>query len=80
VRLILASSSPRRLELLRRLGVEPDAIVPADIDETPLAGELPRRVEPQPVNGLNCSSAATVNRGRGEVAKVHLHHDQQRAG
>jgi len=29
---------------------------------------------------LNCSSAATVNRGRGEVAKVHLHHDQQRAG
>lgn len=41
MRLILASSSPRRLELLRRLGIEPDAIVPADIDETPLAGELP---------------------------------------
>jgi septum formation protein len=41
MRLILASSSPRRLELLARLGVVPDAVVPADIDETPLKAELP---------------------------------------
>lgn len=41
-RLILASASPRRLELLARLGIEPDAVAPADIDETPLKGELPR--------------------------------------
>jgi len=41
MRLILASQSPRRLELLARLGVTPDAVVPADIDETPLKGELP---------------------------------------
>ncbi len=40
--LTLASASPRRCELLARLGVEPDAISPADIDETPLNGELPR--------------------------------------
>ena len=40
--LILASASPRRRELLARLGVEPDAIAPADIDETPLKAELPR--------------------------------------
>jgi len=40
-RLILASSSPRRLELLRQIGIEPDAIVPADIDETPKNRELP---------------------------------------
>jgi septum formation protein len=40
--LTLASASPRRRELLARLGIAPDAIVPADIDETPLAGELPR--------------------------------------
>ena len=40
--LILASASPRRRELIARLGVEPAAINPADIDETPLAGELPR--------------------------------------
>ncbi|WP_197470547.1 Maf family protein, partial [Erythrobacter sp. HI0019] len=38
--LILASASPRRRELIARLGVEPAAINPADIDETPLAGEL----------------------------------------
>lgn len=41
MRLILASSSPRRLELLKRIGIVPDAIAPADIDETPLAGERP---------------------------------------
>ena len=40
--LTLASASPRRRELLARLGVETDAIAPADIDETPLKGELPR--------------------------------------
>jgi septum formation protein len=41
VRLILASASPRRLELLARLGVVPDAVVPPEIDETPRKGELP---------------------------------------
>ena len=41
-RLILASASPRRRELLARLGVTPDAIAPADIDETPFKAELPR--------------------------------------
>jgi septum formation protein len=40
-RLILASASPRRLELLARIGVVPDAIIPADVDETPKRGELP---------------------------------------
>jgi septum formation protein len=42
VHLTLASASPRRLELLARLGIAPDAVIPADIDETPLKGELPR--------------------------------------
>ena len=41
MRLILASQSPRRLELLARLGVVPDAIIPAEIDESPLKRELP---------------------------------------
>lgn len=40
--LVLASASPRRLDLLARLGIAPDRIIPADIDETPQAGELPR--------------------------------------
>ena len=39
--LILASASPRRVELLARLGLTPAAIDPAEIDETPLKGELP---------------------------------------
>jgi septum formation protein len=40
--LILASSSPRRRDLLGRLGVEPARISSPDIDETPLKGEVPR--------------------------------------
>lgn len=40
-KLILASASPRRLDLLARIGVVPDRVVPADIDETVLKGELP---------------------------------------
>jgi septum formation protein len=39
--LVLASASPRRVELLRQIGIVPDHIEPADIDETPLRGELP---------------------------------------
>ena len=42
MRLVLASASPRRLDLLARIGVVPDAIIPAEIDETPLKAELPR--------------------------------------
>lgn len=42
MKLVLASSSPRRLELLGRLGVTPDRIISPDIDEAPLKGELPR--------------------------------------
>ncbi|MBU6165215.1 MAG: septum formation protein Maf [Alphaproteobacteria bacterium] len=41
-RLVLASASPRRLDLLARLGRVPDAVDPADLDETALAGEQPR--------------------------------------
>jgi septum formation protein len=40
-RLVLASASPRRLELLRQVGLVPDAIDPAALDETPLPRELP---------------------------------------
>ena len=40
--LILASASPRRRELIARLGIEPSAIAAADIDETPLKAEVPR--------------------------------------
>lgn len=40
--LILASASPRRLDLLKQIGITPQEIIPADIDETPQKGELPR--------------------------------------
>lgn len=42
--LVLASGSPRRLALLAQAGLEPDALLPADIDETPERSELPRRL------------------------------------
>jgi len=41
--LLLASASPRRLELLKQVGITPDLIVPAGIDETPLPKELPTK-------------------------------------
>jgi septum formation protein len=39
--LVLASASPRRLDLLRQIGIAPARVEPAEIDETPLKGELP---------------------------------------
>ncbi len=41
-RLVLASASPRRRDLLDQICIRPDIIQPADLDETPLDGELPR--------------------------------------
>ena len=43
-KLILASGSPRRLALLQQAGIDPDALLPADVDETPLRSESPRDV------------------------------------
>lgn len=42
-KLILGSASPRRQALLAQIGIVPDAVRPADIDESPHAGELPRQ-------------------------------------
>ena len=42
MRLILGSASPRRRELLAQIGVVPDAVLPPEINEDPLKGELPR--------------------------------------
>ena len=41
-RLVLASGSPRRVALLQQIGIEPIALLPADIDETPQRGESAR--------------------------------------
>ena len=42
--LVLASASPRRLDLLRQIDIVPDRVSPSHIDETPLVGELPRQL------------------------------------
>ena len=42
--LILASASPRRLALLNQIGIEPEHLVPAQVDETPEKAELPRKL------------------------------------
>lgn len=39
--LVLASASPRRLDLLRQIGLVPGAVAPAELDESPSKGELP---------------------------------------
>jgi len=41
-KLVLASGSPRRLSLINQAGIDPDSLEPAEIDETPERGELPR--------------------------------------
>jgi septum formation protein len=41
-RLVLASASPRRVQLLQQIGFAPDVVAPADVDECPLPRELPR--------------------------------------
>ncbi|MEE8333880.1 MAG: nucleoside triphosphate pyrophosphatase [Alphaproteobacteria bacterium] len=43
-RLVLASASPRRLELLGQIGIVPDLVDPAEIDETPSRAETPERL------------------------------------
>ncbi|MCB8819969.1 Maf-like protein [Microvirga rosea] len=43
-KLVLASASPRRLALLQQAGIEPDALLPADVDETPHKSENPREL------------------------------------
>lgn len=74
-RLILASSSPRRRDLLAQIGVTPDAIHSPDIDETPRKGELPRvyalrmaeekaRAVPRPDGAMVLAGDTTVALGR----------------
>lgn len=58
-RLVLASASPRRLDLLAQIGIHPDAVLPAAIDEQPRRGELPRHLAQR----LAAGKAAAVAEG-----------------
>ncbi len=59
-KLVLASGSPRRIELLQQAGIEPDRIMPADVDETPERSEHPR------------SLAKRLSRAKAETALAKL--------
>jgi septum formation protein len=56
--LVLASASPRRRDLLARIGVVPDRILPTDADETPRKDELPRQLAARLAAGKAAAAAA----------------------
>ena len=59
-RLVLASGSPRRVALLHQIGIEPDAVIPSDLDETPRRGETPRALAQRLANQKAAASAEIV--------------------
>lgn len=61
-RLILASASPRRLELLKQVGIVPDAVAPAGIDESPRKDESPRALALR-LAAAKASAVAPEHRG-----------------
>ena len=65
---VLASGSPRRLSLINQAGIEPDALRPADIDEIPRKGELPR------------ACANRLARAKAEAALAIVRLDEELAG
>ena len=59
-KLVLASGSPRRIELLQQAGLQPDRILPADVDETPLRAEHPRSLAKRLSRAKADKAAATL--------------------
>src|ERR1019366_4469824 len=66
LRFVLASGSPRRLALLAQIGVEPDAVIPADIEEAPRRNESPRALA-QGLAAEKATIAAAAARKRPEL-------------
>jgi septum formation protein len=64
LKLVLASGSPRRLQLLAQIGVEPDQLLPMSVDETPKKSELPRNL------------AKRLARQKAEAAMAALRRDE----
>lgn len=61
--IILASASPARLSLLRQVGIEPDQVLPADIDETEYRSELPKNLALRLSIEKATASANDIDRG-----------------
>ena len=59
-KLVLASASPRRFALLQQIGLEPDALLPSDIDEAVKKGELPRTLAQRLANEKAAVAARTA--------------------
>ena len=87
--LVLASASPRRLDLLARIGVVPDAVLPTDTDETPRKGEVPRRLAarlaaakaaavPAPPGALVLAADTVVGLGRRVLPKADTEEEARR--
>ncbi|WPP04909.1 Maf-like protein [Methylocella tundrae] len=70
-RLVLASASPRRLELLQQIGVEPDALLPCDLDETPGKNELPRTLASR-LAREKAHAAAKIAAAKPELADSYI--------
>jgi septum formation protein len=70
-RLVLASASPRRLELLQQIGIEPDALLPADLDETPRNNERPRTLAARLAEEKTRAAAAIASR-RPELTDAYI--------
>jgi septum formation protein len=72
LRLVLASSSQRRLDLLARIGVVPDRILSPEIDESPRKGELPRdyalRLAEEKARAVPLSEGAIILAGDTTIA------------
>ncbi len=70
-KLILASASPRRLALLEQAGLTADALLPADIDETPHKGESPRALAIR-LASEKAAAAARVRASHPELKESYL--------
>ena len=70
-KLVLASASPRRMELLQQAGLEPDRLVPADVDETPLKAEHPRSLAKR-LSRAKAERALAVLREDGEAENTFI--------
>ena len=69
--LILASASPRRLALLQQAGIEPDALLPADVDETPNKSETPRELVRR-LARVKAEAARKIARNRTEMERAFI--------
>ncbi|WP_293868546.1 Maf family nucleotide pyrophosphatase [uncultured Alsobacter sp.] len=70
-KLVLASASPRRLALLQQIGIEPDALLPSDLDESPLKSERPKALAKRLARD-KAERALAVVKTRPELAGAYI--------